>query len=261
MNLDKELDKFYTKENVAKTLIGMIDLSLYDLVIEPSAGSGSFSKNIAHHNLISLDIAPEWDGVIQQDWFEYKISDVYEKVLVIGNPPFGKFNTLSKKFLKHAFSFKNVHTVAFVLPNVFRKYTLQKSVPKEFKITNIIELPKSSFTISGSDYHVPCSFFIFSKEGSVDLRQSENFCSDDFEFATKNDYDFFIMGASPKTIKDIPTENNRGYFIKSKIKKNELIKKWGKIKWNGHSSANGGVSWFTKIDIVENYIKNFPNKK
>ena len=41
-------DKFYTKNNIAIELINLIDLSNYDCVIEPSAGNGSFSKNINH---------------------------------------------------------------------------------------------------------------------------------------------------------------------------------------------------------------------
>ena len=39
------IDKFYTQIEVAKECINLIpELDTYDLIIEPSAGSGSFSS-------------------------------------------------------------------------------------------------------------------------------------------------------------------------------------------------------------------------
>ena len=38
----KELDKFYTKVEVAKICISSINLNAFSLIIEPSAGGGSF---------------------------------------------------------------------------------------------------------------------------------------------------------------------------------------------------------------------------
>ena len=49
-------DKFYTKPEVAINLISYLNIDEYDMIIEPSAGNGSFSNNINHKNLISLDI-------------------------------------------------------------------------------------------------------------------------------------------------------------------------------------------------------------
>jgi type I restriction-modification system DNA methylase subunit len=46
-------DKFYTKIEISKMCIDMLDLSEFDLVIEPSAGNGSFSKQI--DNCIAYD--------------------------------------------------------------------------------------------------------------------------------------------------------------------------------------------------------------
>jgi hypothetical protein len=45
----------------------MLNISNYDCIIEPSAGEGSFSKNIKHNNIISLDIEPEDDSIIKMD--------------------------------------------------------------------------------------------------------------------------------------------------------------------------------------------------
>ena len=250
---NKELDKFYTKESVVKKLIKKIDFNKYDLVIEPSAGSGAFLFEIKHDNTIGLDIHPEAKGIKQQNWFKYKISKKYKNVLIIGNPPFGINNDLSSRFLKHAFSFKNVFAVAFILPNVYKKYTNQKLIPNNFYINKIINIENEAFKFNGNSYHVPCSFFIITKDDTKDLRQDINIKSNDFIFSNSKNYDFFIFGAAPKKIIESPNKNNRGYYIKSMISKKKLINRFKNIDWKGHSSANGGVYWLTKIDIIENY--------
>ena len=53
-------------------------------MIEPSAGDGAFYKNIEHDNKIGIDIDPQHDEIIKCDWFNYNISEVYQRVLVIG---------------------------------------------------------------------------------------------------------------------------------------------------------------------------------
>lgn len=256
---DRVLDKFYTKSDIAKSVISHVNLAQFDLIIEPSAGSGSFSKELFERKypVLAMDIEPESDNILRQNWFDYRINQNYKKVLVIGNPPFGKNNNMSKAFLKHAFSFENVHTVAFILPDVFKKYTLQSVIPENYFINEIISLPKNSFLLSGAEHHVPCSFFIISKNNYRDLRQDREVISSDFFFSTKKDYDFFVYGAAPKKIIELPNKNSRGYYIKSKIDKNLLKQRFESMNWEGHSSANGGVFWLTKVDFIENYTKFF----
>jgi len=259
---ETENDKFYTNPNIVKKVLNFFQLSEYDLIIEPSAGSGAFTKELKKYNSISYDLFPEDNNIIKGDWFKQKVPTLYKNVLIIGNPPFGKENNLSKDFIKHATSFENVTTIGFILPNVYRKHTLQSVIPKTYKITKIVELPKNSFTLSGELHHVPCSFFIFEKSTEKkDLRQNPNLRSKDFSFSNKNDYDFFIFGAAPKKIISEPKENNRGYFIKSNIDSKRLLERFKVIKWKGYSSANGGIYWLTKVDIVENYNRERKNFK
>jgi len=260
-----EMDKFYTKSKIAELCISKINIEEYDLIIEPSAGNGAFLNILIDNkkestDVIGIDISPENENILKKDWFLFNIDKKYNKVLIIGNPPFGKRNKLSKKFITHSASFDNVKTIAFILPNVFKKHTLQKVIPKDFRIKEIIELPKNSFMIENKEYHVPCSFFIFDKSLGKCLRFDESKYTEtpDWNFSNKEDYDFFILGASPKTILKTPNKNNRGYYIKIKNNKNlnNIIKKFESIKWNGNSSVSGGVSWFTKPEIVKIYLDN-----
>ena len=253
------LDKFYTKQEVVKKCLDEVSKLpyTYDCIIEPSAGDGAFYKNIEHNTKIGIDIAPQHDEIIKGDWFNYRISEVYKHVLVIGNPPFGQYQKLSSKFISHAISFSNVQTIAFVLPNVYRKHTRQRILPNNWRIASITELGRDCFTLEGKAYHVPVSFFIFDKSEGKDLRVNPHVYTEtnDFKFSNKDDFDIFVFGSSPRKITRNPTPNNRGYFLKSKIPVEDLICKIKAVDWNGNSCANGGVYWLTKFEFLEQYIK------
>ena len=250
------LDQFYTKENIAIECIKLLNLLLYDNIIEPSAGKGAFSKNIKHTNLIALDIDPKYNNIIKQNWLTY-IPEKYNSVLIIGNPPFGIRNKVTNKFINKALMIPGVKTIAFILPDVFNKHTMQKIFPKEWRLIKIYKLPKDSFILDDQAYHVPCTFFIWDKSSGEDLRFNPDLYKEcrDFKFCEKIEADFFIMGASPHVIKNIKdvTKNNRGYYIKCKVNKEQVSNKFKEKKWIGHSSVNGGANWFTKPEIIKGY--------
>lgn len=260
-----ELDKFYTNPEIVKNLLRYINLDSYDFIIEPSAGNGSFFNKIKNLNSVGLDIEPEDVDIQKQDWFEYKISEKYKNVLVLGNPPFGERNNLSREFIRHAIQFNNVKTIAFILPNVYKKHTNQKVFPSDWRLAHEVSLERNSFLLNGEPYHVPCSFFIWTRhQGLKDLRFNENLYKShpDFIFTDEKNFDFFVMGASPKVIKlkgEI-SENNRGYYLKSNIDPEKLKNNILSINWTafGNSSANGGVSWFSKPEFIKIYDENKP---
>ena len=257
-----ELDKFYTKESVAMDclkVLGKIDD--YDFVIEPSAGNGSFYRNIIHNNKVGLDIKPECESICLQDWLTYVIDKRYKRVLIVGNPPFGVRNQLSKAFIKHALEFEAVKTVAFILPDVFNKYTLQRHIPAEFRLKQALKLPPNSFEINGLPFNVPCTFFVFDQSNGDDLRFLPKMYQEtaDFVFGTADNYDFFIMGASANTVKDTPTAKNRGHYIKvrSGVDVGLVRENFKRCLWRGYSSASGGVFWLTQPEIVCQYRSQF----
>ena len=252
----QELDKYYTNQGTVNKCLSELfnQIQFYDYIIEPSAGNGAFLKAIKHRNKIGIDIKPEDKKIIQYDWLKFKIDLQYKKVLIIGNPPFGKNHSLSDDFLKHSFSFSNVHTIAFVLPNTYNKYNRQKVIPANWRIKKIVDLGRNCFTFNGEVRHSPCSFFILDKSKGSDLRVNpKKIRTNDFIFSKPSYSDFFIFGAAPHKVIKSPLANNRGYFIKSVISKKELIHRFQTIKWQGNSCANGGVAWFTKLEIIQQY--------
>jgi len=106
----KNSDKFYTSEIIVNKCINLIkeqiNIKSDDLCIEPSAGNGAFINNIKKlcNNYKFYDLEPENNEIIKQDYLEYdyKILNkkLYNKIHIIGNPPFGRQSSLAIKFIK-----------------------------------------------------------------------------------------------------------------------------------------------------------------
>ena len=253
----KNLDKYYTKASAVQTCLSALRgrLQSFDLVVEPAAGAGAFADAIQHKNKIAIDISPDAPGIKRADWFSYSLPQNAARAAVVGNPPFGKANVLSREFLLRAFSFPNVRMVAFVLPDVYNKHTQQRILPAGWRISNIVPLGESPFTLGGGDFHIPCSFFVFEKTKGRDLRfdPAKHKEAVDFRWGAKNDFDLFMFGAAPRKVTEHPTPNNRGHFLKAKISVKELARRIQSVDWRGNSCASGGVFWLTKSEVVAQY--------
>ena len=257
----KALDQYFTKSEVVHRCLGRLgDLSRYDLVVEPSAGNGAFLRGINHGHKIGIDIDPQHESVIQADWFKFEVPGEHESVLVVGNPPYGQYHKQSSAFIRRAMSFENVCTIAFILPNVYRKHTRQRIIPKSWRIALMLDLGRDCFTLNGKDYHVPTSFFVLDRSKGVDLRVRSPLRTTrtkDFEFATSKKFDVFVFGASPRRVITDPKPNNRGHYLKSNLQVETLIERIKDVDWQGNSCANGGVYWLTKHEFIEQYDRQY----
>jgi hypothetical protein len=159
------MDKFYTTEEVVKssmsTIRKFVSISPSDLIIEPSAGDGAFMKEIEHANVIGIDIQPENDDIVECDFFKFDVPRNYDKIHVIGNPPFGKNGSMALKFLKHSMTF--AESVSFVLPRSFKKESFLMRIPSHFELVHQEDVPKNSFLVKGERYDVPCVFQIWKR--------------------------------------------------------------------------------------------------
>ena len=252
----RQLDKFYTKKEIAKYCIDLIpNLEQYDFCIEPSAGNGSFSSQL--NNCEAYDIEPEDKSIIKANWFDIEKKE--GRFIVIGNPPFGKRNVLSKNFIKHSIDI-GAETIAFILPEVFSKLSNQpKTVfPEEWRLIVEEKLPRNSFTIENKDFSIPCCFYIWTKEkGVLNLRQKKIEKTEDFVFLKRGDLnaDFSINGNSGK-IKNINeiTNPKSEHYIKAKNKTIEELKEiFSNCNFVFLSSVNGGNAWIGQQEILKAY--------
>lgn len=146
-------DKYYTPLDVAKHCIDktfeIIGKENIAEVIEPSAGNGSFSRQI--DECIAYDIEPEHYSIMQQDFLKLDIEYKPHR-LIIGNPPFGSRMNMAQRFFKKSVNISDY--VAFILP--ISQLNNTNSL-YEFDLVHSEDLGKQVYT----DRELHCCFNVY----------------------------------------------------------------------------------------------------
>ena len=158
------LDQFYTIPICAKQCIDkmneLYNITDFDLIVEPSAGNGSFFNQILHTSKVGIDLAPQHPAIIQHDFFDYYPPDGKTHIAVIGNPPFGKNSSLAIKFFNHAAQSADI--IAFIIPRTFRKISVQNKLDKSFHLVHDNDIPNKPCCFS-PPMAVKCCFQIWER--------------------------------------------------------------------------------------------------
>ena len=76
--LSTELDQYYTDPAYAQHFFDVVkqivDINDCDILLEPSAGTGSFYNILDINKRIGLDLDPKASGVIKTNFFDWKFS-------------------------------------------------------------------------------------------------------------------------------------------------------------------------------------------
>ena len=181
------LDKYYTLPECSKKCIDktceLYDITRWDLIIEPSAGNGSFFLQIPSDKKIGIDILPEDENIIKQDFLDYYPPENKEIILVIGNPPFGRVSSLAIKFFNHSAKWATV--IAFIIPRTFRKISVQNRLDDRFHLVYDEEIPNKPCCFT-PEMSVKCCFQIWEKkENKRELLELPK---------THNDWEFLKLG-------------------------------------------------------------------
>lgn len=219
------IDKYYTKDVAVDLCINLIKTHIQighdDLIVEPSAGNGSFISGIKSlsRNYVFYDLEPENAEIIRQDYLQHDfglLRGKHEKIHIIGNPPFGRQSSLAIRFIKKSCEFCS--SVSFILPKSFKKDSLKKTFPPNFHLILETDLPDKSFLVDGVEYDVPCVFQIWEKKphvrAAVEKLEPVNFI---FVEKTENpDISFRRVGVNAGTIDTKIDEKSvqSHYFIK-----------------------------------------------
>lgn len=154
-----ENDQFYTNPDYAQKYIDIVDnlfnISSFDVCIEPSAGTGSFSNRLPK-NSIAYDLDPKNSNIIKQDFFTVKHDR--GNILVIGNPPFGRVCSMAIKFFNHAAQFAEV--IAFIIPQTFQRLSIQNKLDLNFHLIYNEDINERIFT---PDMAAKCCFQIWKR--------------------------------------------------------------------------------------------------
>jgi hypothetical protein len=232
--MSRDLDKFYTKDNIVLKLLNIIskkiDIKNKDLIIEPSAGNGVFSnklKNIYKENkVLAFDIKPENNKIIKKNFLQIDNNKYKKKTIhFIGNPPFGAQSGLAKQFIKKCI-LMNAETISFILAKSFKKNSMKKIFPLNYSLLYQVNIPDNSFLLDNKDYNVPCVFQIWVKNNKL-RKPDKILVSKFFIFCKKNespDYsirrigwyagNIFSSSATASAMAD--KSENSHYFIKLK---------------------------------------------
>lgn len=193
---DAGLDQFYTVPAVSEacltTLGGHYEWSDWGLVIEPSAGNGSFLTQIPTEKKLGMDLSPQHADIIKQDFFTYTPPHGIGKILVVGNPPFGRVSSLAIRFFQHAAAWADV--IAFILPRTFRRVSVQNRLPPHFHLLLDEDIPMEPCSFR-PPMKAKCCFQIWEKR--ADQRPMVELST------THADWDF--LGFGPKDAKGQPT--------------------------------------------------------
>lgn len=247
--------------------------------VEPSAGRGDFYKCLPPGRRIGFDLAPKYGKILQGDFLQLReVPAPRSKTMVIGNPPFGRRGKKAVEFFCKGAEIAD--TIAFVVPAVFRKYSVHKQLARDLQLIWSARLPENSFyTTGGNGYRVNTEFQVWTRlpiQGRCEDKRllapppvtHEDFClyqynnTREAEKVFKNNFDFAV-----------PCQGWQDYTRREENPDRcERSKQWMLIKANCKSArhrlfhldyerlAQNGtiVPGFRKHDVVGEYIESHP---
>ena len=280
-----DLDQYYTNDDVVQQCLAMLALEDYDVIVEPSAGTGAFYTRLPVGKRVGVDLVPACDGVIEQDYFKFvEIARACQMLpvkgrnyLVVGNPPFGKNSSLAKRFFNASALFAD--TIAFIVPRTFRKPSTINQLNKYFHLSKEIMLDKNSFHLpNGKTHDVPCVFQVWERYTRPRSQIVTVTTCKDFEFvdiekqkdvapteaakeAQRSASTLCVrrVGAGAGRLYDdyttIPRDWKSHYYIKTdRPKVKEII---SQIVWDDNSGKfdTAGNPSISKDELIRNYQK------
>ena len=278
----KDFDKFYTNPEIAERFVSIVNryspLKEFDLVVEPAAGCGYILQHLPS-NSVGMDIEPEGDNILQQDFFTYE-SPYHPltnniRIATVTNPPFGSgyMNPLAKAFFNHAATFSEL--IAFIVPAKWStSWKVQFQLDKSFGLYHSELLPKYSFVFNGEPYDVPCCMQVWSKVSlgnDIRIRERPPTKHQDFEMFLTCDnvpglpavreqiknreyWDFALKYWGKIGVCDlntVPTETTTHYLFKAR--KEYVRSIFEQIDWSEYVSNMGAPNVGGKSLVVRAY--------
>ena len=277
---EEGLDKFYTLPEYSKKCIDKVcelyDIAGWDLIIEPSAGNGSFFNQIPSNKKVGIDILPEHQDIIKQDFFDYEPNPIHKNILVIGNPPFGRISSLAIKFFNHSAKWANV--IAFIIPRTFRKISVQNRLNNMFHLIYDEELSSK-----------PCCFYpVMSVKCCFQIWEKKDIEREFIDLPTTHaDWEFLKLGKRDENGQPTPPLNadfalrayggNIGvikiecldmlrpkswHWLKSNIDKETLIHRFSQLDYSGslNTARQNSMGRAELVNIYTEYL-DFINSK
>lgn len=260
MSNARKLDQFFTKASVAAECFQFLKQNSCTrdcFYLEPSAGGGAFLTLLPLDSRLGLDLDPKLDEIRQMDFFDFSAEQLpaNKKIVVIGNPPFGKNSSLALRFVNAAAAFAQV--VAFVLPCTFKKASLVQKIHPNLHLVAELPLGTNSFEFEGEEYDVPCVFQVWEKRTTLRTTTLGPLSHSDFEFCAAKDADFAIRrvgGLAGKVIDSFEGYSAAShYYIKANIAVEECKATMRAADWDTVRHFTAGNPSISKRELVRLY--------
>ena len=282
----QNLDQIFTKPYVAtlcwdslcSILPKLTGKTIKDLYfIEPSVGDGVFFDLLPYGQRIGIDIIPRRKEFIGTDfltWNPHPFLCKKSDTIIVGNPPFGKRGKMAVDFFNKASQIAD--TIAFILPVIFRKYFIHKTLSNDFRWIYSTSLPRQAFwTDKKSTYEVNTEFQVWtrlcSSHKNLRLFSPPPLQHDDFQFwqynntvqalsVFENDFDFAVPSQgwqdySRREINSDKCEKTKQWMLFKPCNENVYDRLHDDIDYEelAFKSATS-IPGFRKGDLVQEYI-------
>lgn len=256
-------DQFFTRPEIAEKFAAWVKSQpFYDnvkTVIEPSAGNKDIAKFFPGAKM--YDLHPKHSDISQQDWLDYSHSGEGE-TLVVGNPPFGKNNTLAIKFINKAAEFAD--WIAFILPKGFKRIPTQNKISDTHSLYSEIDLPKNSFYLPGEGKEIPYDVPAVAQIWHRKTREKQNISYDSqwVKFTKPEFADIAVKRAGKLGSIDFDKNNwsnhlDRQYHYLKILKDKESVISFIKgFDWNSIGNNTVGAPVISKWDLISTINSN-----
>lgn len=252
------LDQFYTRPELAQDLVSEVARRWHDpdvLFVEPSAGTGAFVKPLVSQGrqVYAMDLAPKAKGIIRGDFLQKDIPglDDYARVVVIGNPPFGRNALLAVRFFNRAAGFAD--EISFIVPRTFRKLSIHRRLHKSFHLCKDTDIERLAFIFEGRPHDVPCAWQTWKRRKKERVDPEPPSIAHLLEFTNPRRADFAMrrVGFYAGTIitSNITSlSENSHYFIKEV--KRGVMRALNQVDWLPLVCQTAGARSLSKAEIA-----------
>lgn len=147
-------EQYYTPPNIARKVVGQVLRTIPEAAhrtwLEPAGGTGTFidaAREAGIGKVISFDIEPHHPEVALGDFLTQPLA--LTGGVAIGNPPFGRNNSLSIPFFNRA----AVHCdfIAYIVPRSWRKWSVLNRLDRAFHLITDTNLSINYVDVHGND--------------------------------------------------------------------------------------------------------------
>jgi predicted RNA methylase len=145
-------EQYYTPPSTADSIIERVLDKIPDSAsrswIEPAGGTGTFIDAARRHgvqDVLSFDIEPHHPEVQLGNFLEQHLS--VSDAVSIGNPPFGRNNSLSIPFFNHCAKYSDL--ICFIVPRSWRKWTVINRLDSSFHLVDDYDLTINYVDVEG----------------------------------------------------------------------------------------------------------------